>query len=519
MTSDDSAIGERPWWERRAFVAALVAIAVVPLLYPPVPPLVDLFGHIGRYRVELDLGSSRWLGQFYTFRWSAIGNLGVDLLIIPLSKLFGLEVAVKLIVAVMPAMTVAGLLWVAREVHHRLPPTALFALPFAFGYPFLFGFANFTLAMAFALLAFGLWLRLARQDRDWLRGLLFVPISVLLFFTHAFGWGMLGLLCFSAEAVRIHDRGTRWFKAGLVAAAHASVMALPVVFMLAWRGGTSRQLTFGWFEWSRKWEWIYSALRDRWQLFDVASLVVIGLVFLFALADRRLTLSRNLLFSAFVLLAAFLVLPWTIFGSAYADMRIVPYLMAIAVLAIRFRGDTDRRLGAVLAGIGLVLFVTRIAGTTISLGLAADDQQAKLQALDHVPMGARLLTLVGQPCIKPWALPRNSHLGSMAIVRRHAFSNDQWAIEGANLLGVKYRKAQAFMADPSQMVRPEHCPASRMRTVDSAIAAIPHDAFDYFWAIELPPHAPDSLRGMIPVWRGAGSTLYRVQKQEGEISR
>jgi hypothetical protein len=134
-------------------------------------------------------------------------------------------------------------------------------------------------------------------------------------------------------------------------------------------------------------------------------------------------------------------------------------------------------------------------------------------------MGARLLTLVGQPCIKPWALPRNSHLGSMAIVRRHAFSNDQWAIEGANLLGVKYRKAQAFMADPSQMVRPEHCPASRLRTVDSAIAAIPHDAFDYFWAIELPPHAPDSLRGMIPVWRGAGSTLYRVQKQEGEISR
>ena len=42
-------------------------------------------------------------------------------------------------------MTVAGFLWVAREVHGRVPPTAFFALPFIYGYPFLFGFVNFTL--------------------------------------------------------------------------------------------------------------------------------------------------------------------------------------------------------------------------------------------------------------------------------------------------------------------------------------------------------------------------------------
>ena len=78
---------------------------------------------------------------------------------IPLSRLFGLELAVKLIVLAIPPMTVAGFLWVAREVHHRLPPTALFALPFVYGYPFMFGFVNFSLAMALAFLAFGLWLQ------------------------------------------------------------------------------------------------------------------------------------------------------------------------------------------------------------------------------------------------------------------------------------------------------------------------------------------------------------------------
>ena len=54
---------------------------------------------------------------------------------------------------------------------------------------------------------------LARLGRLRLRALLFVPISFIVYFAHTFGWGTLGLLCFSAEAVRQHDRGTSWWMA------------------------------------------------------------------------------------------------------------------------------------------------------------------------------------------------------------------------------------------------------------------------------------------------------------------
>ena len=92
----------------------------------------------------------------------------------------------------------------------------MFALPFAYGYPFLFGFVNFALSMALAFLAFGLWLRLGRLDRTRLRAaILFVPISCVVFFAHTFGWGVLGLLAFSAEAVRQHDEGRGWLRSGL----------------------------------------------------------------------------------------------------------------------------------------------------------------------------------------------------------------------------------------------------------------------------------------------------------------
>ena len=289
----DEGQATRRWWETRWFVALAALLTAVPLLYPPIPPLVDLFGHMGRYRVELDLDHSTWLQQYYDYHWAAIGNLGVDLLVIPLGHLFGLETAVKLIVLAIPPLTAAGFLWVAREVHGRVPPTAYFALPFIYGYPFLFGFVNFALSVALAFLAFALWLRLGRLDHTTLRAWLFVPISLVVFFCHTYGWGLLGLMCFSADAVLLHDRGRTWWRAGIEAALHTAVMALPLLVMLIWRSETHGGQTFGWFEWKMKWRWVYSALRDRWKWFDIASLSVAALVFIYAIVSRKLTLSAS----------------------------------------------------------------------------------------------------------------------------------------------------------------------------------------------------------------------------------
>ena len=494
----------------------MVLAAFVPLLYPSLPPLVDLLGHMGRYRVQLDLAHSPDLQRYYGFEWRLIGNLGVDLLVIPLSKVFGLELSVKLVVMAIPPLTVAGFLWVAREVHNRLPPTAAFALPFALGHPFLFGFANFTLSMALAFLAFGLWLRLGRLGRTRLRAILFVPISFVIFVTHTYGWGTLGLLAFSAEAVRQHDRGIGWWKAGIRAALHAAVMAGPLLVMLAWRSTVQSGATGDWFNLVAKASWIMMALRDRWQWFDFGMVVIALALIVEARRRPELTFSRNLAFSALVLLAGFLVVPRIVFASAYADMRLAPYMIACGLLAIRFRGETVMRTARVLAMLGVAFYFAKIAATTISLALATNEQRARLEALDHVPRGARLVSLVGQECDTLWSLPRNSHLPAMAIVRRHAFSNDQWAIEGTNLLSVRYRQAGRFMADPSQIVRPEGCDSSEHWLPGQALAAIPRDAFDYVWLIDMPPHDPRLLDGLTPVWRGEGSLLYAVDRTVGE---
>ena len=177
---------------------AAVLISAVPLLWPAVPPLTDLPGHLGRFRVMLD-GDAGPLAAWYRFRWMLVGNLGVDLAVRALAPVLGLLPAVKAVVIATVMLTVAGTLWIAREVHGRVTPWAIAALPLAYNYAFHFGFVNYLLAMALALNAFALWLRLGQLARYRLRAALFVPVALAIWLAHVVGWGMLGLFVLGAE--------------------------------------------------------------------------------------------------------------------------------------------------------------------------------------------------------------------------------------------------------------------------------------------------------------------------------
>lgn len=502
----------RPWWERRWFLAAVVLATIVPLIYPQVPPLVDLPGHIGRYRVELD--HSPWLRGYFGFHWAVMGNLGLDLLILPLAPIIGLEPAVKLIIVLIPPLTAIGFLWVAREVHGRVPPTALFALPFIYGFPFLFGFANYALSAAFAFLAFGLWLRLGRLERTGLRNGLFVPISLIVYFAHGYGWGLLGLMCLSAETIRLRERGRSRLRAGVEAALNCSVMALPLFVTLAWPG-QRHDIANGWFDWGAKWIGAYSSLRDRWGPFDVSSVELAAVIFLFAVISPKLRLSHILSFTTLLLGTAFLLLPRYVLDSAYADVRLLPYLFALALLSIGPREPADARLGKLLAVLGLAFFAARIVGSTVSLAIAANDQQARLGAIELVPRGARVVTFYGLPTAEPWALPRDSHLGGLVIARREGFSNDQWITANLNMLELKYRDADGFALNPSQIVRPNGEHDAIYRTIDEALKRVPRGRFDYVWLIDVPPFDRRLLHDLQPVWSGPGTTLYRIRPALG----
>src|SRR5690606_4671433 len=107
---------------------------------------------------------------------------------------------------------------------------------------------------------------------------------------------------------------------------------------------------------------------------------------------RRVVYSRNLFASALFLIAVYILLPRVVFGSAYADMRLAPYLFAIALVAIRFNAGASRRLMHVVAIAGLAFVLVRAGGNTVSAWRYDRSYDRELAALDHVPRGARMVS-------------------------------------------------------------------------------------------------------------------------------
>lgn len=510
MTSIDATLVARrrteppPWWQTRAFAIVATLAACLPLLLPAVPPLADLPGHIGRYRIMVEAGQLP-LAAHYDFDWAVIGNLGVDTLVFALHPLLDVEPATKLIVLAIPVLTVAAMLWVAREAHGRLPPTAAFALPLAFAWPFQLGFVNFALAVALVFTALAGWLRLARSARPgWLRAALFVPVACLVWLCHSYGWAMLMLFVTGAEWAHRRQHGDP----GAIRRAilTAAPLALPQAAALLWKSGAGA--TGDWFDWPVKLQWLVSPLRERWQVWDVASVALLVCVLWFALRTRRLGFSPLLAAPAVLGFVAFVLLPRFLAGGSFGDMRMLPYALALALLAIRPRYDdpaVDRRIAAVATA----FFALRLLTTTVAFWLFAAGQEAALRAIPALPVGAAVLVLIDEPPSGVWAGPRLGHVAGLAIARRRVFTNEQWILAGQQLIAPRHTGAAPFDRDPSQLVYRGYHPYAATG-FDAAIRNFDRATFSHVWTIGFPAgrakaHDLHSIRS------DDVSTVYRVE--------
>lgn len=481
----------------------MIALAALPLLWPPIPPLTDVPGHMGAYRVMLG-GGGPAIDQAFAFRWEPIGYLGGEIAVRALAPLFGLELSVKLMMIAIPMATVAGALWVSREAHGRVQPLALLALPLAYNLAFQMGFVNYTLAMAMMLNALALWMRLGRLGHLRMRASLFVPLSVLVWLGHFFAWVVLGLLAFCVELMRERSAGRGWIAAAWHAGLGCLPLSLPFLMFLRWQpGGTSAQDY--WSSLARKPVWLTSALRDRWAAFDILSIGAIVAAIYAGLRFPAFRRSPELLAGAAGLFLLFLVMP---FSAAYADARLLPFVLMIAILAIGTSQDMPASRQRTLAALALSFVVVRMGAGTVSLLIESRDWERHLRALDHLPRNTRVAAFVMNSCTTPWTMERLNHLPSMAIVRRGSFTNDQWSFGGTGTLKIRAKGIVNYDSDPSQMVTRNGCLDSR--SLDQALARLPRTRFDHVWLIGAEGFQPAMIPWLVPLWADRGDFLFRI---------
>ncbi|WP_395334495.1 hypothetical protein WBP06_23540 [Novosphingobium sp. BL-8H] len=497
-----------PWWSRRDYNALLILLMVLPLLWPAVIPLEDLPGHMGRFRIQAGVSDAPTLAETFSIHWMPVGNLGIDLIVLALQPVLGIELATKLAIILLIITLLVGLLIVIKEAHGEIPATAAFALPLAYAYPFQFGFVNFWLASGLALLIFGLVLRYQRLERSRAWRLLILFGSLAIYFAHIFGWVFFALMVGGNSLYRHfkHYGLTRTAIRDIIL--EGLLLCLPLVFIALWRSTDSGGETSSYFDIFHKWGWIESSLRDRWVQLDGQSalgcvaLIILGLVGALRMNPRLLTILA-------VLTAFYLFIPFAFHGLIYADMRIAPLLLAIGIAALAPRAIMGKRVAAMLAIAALVFVCVRTAAMTYSYVLASDDQENYLLALDHIPKGSRVVALVAPDCPRGWSGSRITSLASMAIVRRDAFVNAQFEMPGAQLVAVSPSIPREFAYGTSSLVRLPDCDRPEPKLAER-IDQIPYDAFDHVWLLGVGPNDRPSVPQLRLVWSNNQSAVYAI---------
>lgn len=462
-------------------VAALVLATALPALLPPVLPLMDLGGHLGRYVVQVDGGRSADLAQWYGFRWGLLPNLGVDLLVQALAPLLGVEAAMHLVVGLIPPLTVLGLLLLARAAHGRIPPSAPLAVPLALGMPYLYGFANFTLGMALALLALALWLQLGARGRIGLRAVLFVPIGFALWLCHLVPFAVFAIVAGCIELDRRRAEGHRLLPALVLS-------GLPLLGLLA---GPLAGLAlphrpdpgppFEYIETRSKAAFVFMVLRDAWPAWDAVCTGALVFAVVTGLRAPGWVRHRGLVGAGLLLAAIYAIMPDVIMGSHYADLRLIPVVLILLLVGMA-PTVTDQRRAALILALALGFAGVRLAGSAVTLTGAGTRWAQDLTVLDSLPRGRNMVSLFVAPC-QSWGTDRRHHLSGYALARRHGFDNGQWEMPSGQLLSVHNRDAEPFVRDPSQVTFATPCRGAA--DVGTTVAAIP-PRIAWLWVIAGP---------------------------------
>lgn len=488
-----------------ALLAIILVLSTMPMWFVTTPPLIDLLGHMGRYRIQLGLAASPALQANWGYQWLPIGNLGVDLLMELFGRLLGVERASWLVAALLPPLLIWGIVRLARAWHGRVPPTIVAAFPFALSYPWQYGLINFWLGVG---LSFHSAASVIGRPKSVGSPAGLAILSLGLWICHVFGWAIFAILVFahSVSAVPV-KQWPRRLPALLPLGIPAIVMALQRY------GSHESAITVGWFAWAHKWSSMLFTLRDQYQLFDIACLAFAAFPIWADLRSReQMSVARPGAIAAAILLAAVLILPYQLFGSAWADARLWPVVFMVAIAAVAPRDDAPRAWTLLLPAALLAMFVSRIVVGAV--GFAEYDRafSSHLAGLETIPRGSRVATFVRFPCDVPWRRPRLEHMDGMAIVRRDAFTNGQWDTTGAELVKPLAARGTRYNADPSELLGLNQCRDDLRPLLTETIGELPRDRFDYVWVLDFAPASLPSYLGLEAVYADDRSIIYRIQK-------
>jgi hypothetical protein len=176
-------------------VLGLIVLTCLPALVFRYLPMTDLPQHLAIVAV-LASPDDPGFSEYYTVEYGNTLYLLPYLMALGLSKLLGLELAMRFVVFLSMCAFPLGI-WSILRAMSKPSWMAILALPFVYNRAFFWGFVNFNLGIGLALICLGLVISPHRsRGRDWLLAVLGLAVSTTHIYGMAFilGYASIGLL-------------------------------------------------------------------------------------------------------------------------------------------------------------------------------------------------------------------------------------------------------------------------------------------------------------------------------------
>ena len=414
------------------FLTLLVAVA--PLCFSKYAPLLDYPWHLARIYILDNWDKSPLLQNWYDIRSFILPNVGMDLITLFLAKILPVEVAGRVFIAVVFAITLSGSMFLYRAVNGRLTLWPLLSSLFLFNWILLFGFLNYLLGIGLLLWAIGIWVFLSHSS-PWLRLFVGTILTISLFFCHLAALGLFAVTVAGYELQRSCRtlRTSEWL-ADRDLFIGAAIFIVPFVLYIisSTSGHTVNTFIYAqpWFR--QKLITFYLSLMSGNWLLDAAMIGLFGLFIIFVGLLGRFRLAKSMYFPLAILLITYLVLPITgLLSGAYIDTRI-PIAIVFIVIGcshLTIKNKVWRRV-MLYSLFGFLIF------RSVLLSYDWHKYNYVIQeftsAFASLPSGSVMFVVDGahEPTLtgdrKQWR-PPVLHLGSLAILQQRVFVPVTWA--------------------------------------------------------------------------------------------
>jgi hypothetical protein len=350
-------------------VAAIVLVAICPVLLVALPAMVDYPFHVARMYVLAAAGTPD-ANPFYEISKTLYSNLAMDLLVPPLARILGVEVASKVFLIACQLLIVSGAIALELAVKRRHEISGLAAVMLLYSFPFAWGFLNFQFGLGVALWGLAVWDFMGGRTVA-VRLIAHSFFVTVLYVAHLFALGLYAAALGFLELSRFN-----WRRAGIV---QLAILCAPMLGVFALFLASPTHVGNGPTEWNiaSKFMSIFGSLNGysaELAVLEAATLIALCYVLF---RTGRLSLCRSGLWLAGGFALLFVVMPYRLLGVAGVDLR-VPIAALMILPAYTMISMTGRAAAfAIAVPIGIALINVAV---TSAVWLSYQDDYAKIKA-------------------------------------------------------------------------------------------------------------------------------------------